>query len=184
MILNKSLKNNDGNGLILGIVIILILLMIFTVVSEYLRNNIILNGVRDGLESIATNIATENYNEIYPNIRQGYSGAYKLSNTNKWQEHIDNGNIDKELNRLLGVKKEGNIYVKRFDNDNSIEYKLFNLKVNINNPKLAPEDGNKNKEKFTVEVVADIELERINNIFEVNKVKTRLGAKVMYIPRY
>lgn len=184
MILNKlkSLKNNEGNGLILGIVMILILLMTFTVVSEYLRNNIILNGVRDGLESVATNIATENYDKIYPNFRQGYSGAYQLSNIDKWQEKIDEGNIEIELNKLLGLKKEGNIYVKRFDNDNRIEYKLSNLKINIKNPTLAPQV--KNDEKFTIEITADIELERMFNIFEVDKLKTKLGAKVMYIPKY
>ena len=86
--IKKSLKNNDGNGLIWGVVIVLILLILFTSVSEYVRNNIILNGTRDALESIATDIATENYNEIYPNARQGYFGSYQISNNDKWEEKI------------------------------------------------------------------------------------------------
>ncbi len=182
--IKKSLKSNDGNGLIWGVVIVLILLIIFTSVSEYIRNNTILNGTRDALESIATDIATENYNEIYPNARQGYFASYQISNTDKWEEKIDKSNIDKQLKDLLGVEKEGNKYVKRYKSNGKVEYTLSNLKLKIDNPRIAP-TTDKNKEKFIVEITSDIELDRLYNIFyDVDKVKTKIGAKVGYIPKY
>ncbi len=194
--IKKSLKSNDGNGLIWGVVIVLILLIIFTSVSEYIRNNIILNGTRDALESIATDIATENYNEIYPNARQGYFASYQISNTDKWEEKIDKSNIDKQLKDLLGVEKEGkkidksnidkqlkdllgvekegNKYVKRYKSNGKVEYTLSNLKLKIDNPRIAP-TTDKNKEKFIVEITSDIELDRLYNIFyDVDKVKKNL----------
>ncbi len=187
MILNRvkgSLKNNEGSGLLWGIILIFVLFMFFSATSEYLRSYVVLNGVRDGLQSIATNIATENYNEIYSSEREGYFGAYKLSNTDKWEEDVDKSSLDSELNKLLGVKKEGSSYVKRYSSNNEVEYTLSNLKLKIENPSLAPTDQEVNKKTFTVEITADTELYKLYDFFDSDNIKTKLGAKAGYIPKF
>lgn len=180
----KSINNKKGNGLILSCVLVLVFMMIFVVISEHARTYMTTRSARDGLESIATTIATNNYDEIYQAQREGYFSANILNSKDNWEEDIDNSNMDEYLNEVLGLNKENNIYVKK-DKNQKIDFQLSNIKVNINNPSLAPQETEKNKEKFTVEITGDLEINKMFSLFTDNEnIKVKVGAKVGYIPKF
>jgi hypothetical protein len=138
----KVLKNKDGNVAIQAVVVILVLLLIFSVVSEYMRLQIIAKGVRDAVQSAVISVATENYDEVYNGLREGYSGGYALSG-DSWVSHIDEGAVMNELTMLLGLsfgrKYAGGV----------LEYELSDLEVKILNTPLAPSSNN---DRFEAEV--------------------------------
>ncbi|MDA3845705.1 MAG: hypothetical protein PF505_04045, partial [Vallitaleaceae bacterium] len=72
----KVLKNKDGNVAIQAVVVVLVLLLVFSVVSEYLRLQMIAQGVRDAVQSSVISVASENYDVVYHGLREGYSGGY------------------------------------------------------------------------------------------------------------
>lgn len=128
----KFLKNKEGSAAIYAVVIILVLLMIFTVVSEYLRLQIIAKGVKDATQTAVISVATQNYDDVYNGLREGYAGGYELSGSNTWIEKVDTGAVMSELSELLGL-----IDGKRVK-ENETEYTLSNLGIIIINPPIAP----------------------------------------------
>jgi len=85
--MRRIIKDKQGSAAIFAIVIILCLILLFTVASEYLRLQIIASGVRDALQSSIIAVATENYDEVYNGLREGYTGGYQLDETDRWEEH-------------------------------------------------------------------------------------------------
>lgn len=182
--IKKSIINKRGNGYILGCVIVLAFIMIFAVVAEHGRTYMTILSARDGLESIATTVATNNCDEIYPSQREGYFSAHTLNSRDQWQEDIKKDNLDKYVKEVLGVKKENNVYLKK-DKHGNIDFKLSNIKLNINNPNLTPSDSEKNKKTFTVEITGDLEVHKMFTLFSDNKnVNLKIGAKVGYLPKF
>ena len=49
------------------------------VTFEYMRLMIVAQGVRDSVQSAIVDVATENWDEAYAGLREGYSGGYQLS---------------------------------------------------------------------------------------------------------
>lgn len=49
---------------------------------EYSRLNIVGFGVRDAVQAAITQVCTDNYDQLYNGLREGYSGGYKLQNSN------------------------------------------------------------------------------------------------------
>ena len=134
--LKRILKNKKGDGMILACVIALVIIIIICGISEYMRLQIIVKGVRDAMEDSITQIATSNYDETYHGLREGYSGGYYLDGAEQWQGKIDTGDIYSQLSKLLALKKEGGFYVKA--SGTQYEYKLSNLQVDVINPGLTP----------------------------------------------
>lgn len=177
------INNNKGNGLIISCVIVLALAMIFFVMAEQSRTHMTVSSVRDGLESVATNISTNNSDSIYQSQREGYFSSNVLEN-DKWQPKIDKSNLDKYIKETLGAKKENNAYVKR-NKEGKVDFKLSNVNVKVNNPNLAPKDAEKNKTTFNVEVTGDLEVHKMFSIFSDTKnVKVNVGSKAGYISKF
>ena len=101
--MNRIMKDRSGNAALFAIIIILSLMLMFIVISEYLRLQIIASGVRDALQSSVIAVATENYDEVYNGLREGYSGGYQLSETNQWEERVDSGAVITKLSDKLGL---------------------------------------------------------------------------------
>nr|WP_312985719.1 hypothetical protein [Clostridioides sp.] len=139
-----------------SLALILVLLIIFCLIAEFVRLNLITKGVRDAVKTATTAVMTQNYDETYPCLREGYGAGYKLNEkSNEWEEKIDKGNIEEQLINLLGVKKEGDYLVKK--NGSRTEYKISNIKQEIINRDITPKDVNK-AEKFKIEVSSKLEV--------------------------
>lgn len=126
----------------------------------------IIKGIRDAIETSATSVMTQNYDETYPCLREGYSAGYELNETSgEWDENIDTGDIEEHLIKLLGLKVEGNDLVKR--KGSKLEFKISNIDINIINRELSPKDVSK-AEKFKIEVKSNITIPVAFGFDEVN----------------
>ena len=138
----KLLKNKDGNMAIQAVVVVLVLLLIFSVISEYLRLQIIAKGVRDAVQSSVISVATQNYDDVYNGLREGYSGGYALYG-DSWMTQIDEGAVMSELSVLLGLH-----FGQKFTGG-EVEYTISDIDVNVINTPFAPSG---NSDRFEAEV--------------------------------
>lgn len=177
------IKDKKANGLILSCVVILALAIIFFAMSEYSRTQMTVSSVRSGLESVATNISTNNADYIYQSQREGYFSSNVLEQ-DRWQPKFDKSNLSKFINETLGAKKEGNSYIKR-NKEGEVDFKLSNVQVNITNPNLAPSDSEKNKSTFKVTVTGDLEVHKMFSVFSKSKnIVVKVGSTVGYTPKF
>lgn len=183
--IQSSLKDKSGSGYIWACVVLLVILIVFFGISEDARNHMTTRGVRQGLESVATTITTNNYDEIYRSEREGYFSAYTIDDkTDKWEEKIEKESLDDYLEETLGVQKKGSTYVKETASGKT-EFILSDVEVNINNPNFAPNEGEKNKETFTVEITSNLEIHPMFKLGDGDEIiKVRVGAKSGYIPKF
>lgn len=77
----KILRHTSGNSAPLTLAIILAVIILSCAVFEYLRLMVIASGVRDAVQSAVIDVATENWDDAYNGLREGYSGGYTLSGT-------------------------------------------------------------------------------------------------------
>lgn len=135
IIKERVLKNKKGNGVIYACIIVLLLMLLFSTLSEYLRLQMIAKGVRNALQTSIISVATQNYDDIYNGIREGYSGGYKLNNS-RWEKSIDIGNVYYHLDNTLGLRNDGSHHIKI--SNGKTEFSLSNLNIKIINSPLAP----------------------------------------------
>lgn len=140
--MRRILKNQDGNMAIQAVVVILVLLLIFSVISEYLRLQIIVKGVRDATQSAVISVATQNYDDVYNGLREGYSGGYALYG-DSWMSQVDEGAVMSELSVLLGLH-----FSKKYT-DGKVEFEITDIDVNVINAPFAPSG---NSDRFESEV--------------------------------
>jgi hypothetical protein len=171
----KVLKNKDGNVAIQACVIILCLLLVFTVISEYLRLQIIAKGVRDAVQTSVISVAIQNYNEVYNGLREGYSGGYELDVSDTWVSRVDEGSVLLELSNSLGLVG-GEKY-----NNGVVEFEITDLYINITNVPLAP--GN-NDERFESEVWLTLEVPISFGWEDLPPMSIRMKVNAGYTPKF
>ena len=153
----RLLKEKKGNALPLACAIVMSLILIFSAASEYMRFQIIAKGVRDALQTAVISVATENYDNLYNGLREGYSGGYYLSDSNQWQSQLDTGDVYAELDSLLGLETEGIYHIKTTGGE--MEFRLSNLSVNLKNNPFAPSKSNiENVQRFKAEAFIILEV--------------------------
>lgn len=120
-------KDRSGSGIPLTVAAVLAVLILSCAVYEYLRLSIIASGVRDAVQSAIISVATENYSNVYPSLRQSYSGGY-IRSSNGWMVKVSSGDIYTRLVATLGLAQEGNQYVKRTGGRSSTLYPIYRLR--------------------------------------------------------
>jgi uncharacterized protein YjdB len=129
--IKKILRDQKGDFAIWAVVIVMVLLIFATAGFENIRLQIIAQGTRDRMQTIITQMCTDNYNRVYNGLREGYSGGYKLESTT-WTENVDTGDLYAKLDKLAGTlngEKAAN---------GKTEYKITNLSAQISNAQFAP----------------------------------------------
>lgn len=178
----KKLKSKDGIGMIPSIIIIIVVMIVFCLVAEHARQHMIVKGIRDAIETASTSVMTQNYDEAYPCLREGYSAGYKLNETsNEWDENIDSGDIEEHLIKLLGLKREEGGLVKK--KGSKLEFKISNINVKILNRELTPKDVSK-AEKFKIEVKSKVTVPVAFGFDEVNPLNINLKVVSGYTPKF
>lgn len=172
--MRKLLKNKDGNVAIQAVVVMLILLLLFSVIGEYLRLQIIAKGVRDSVQSAVISVATQNYDEVYNGLREGYSGGYALYD-DSWVSRIDEGAVMNELTMLLGLT------FGRKHAGGELEYELSDLEVKILNVPLAPSSNN---DRFEAEVYVTLIVPTSFGWEHVPPMKIQLKVSAGYTPKF
>lgn len=171
----SALKNKNGNAAIFAIAIVLSLVLLFTVVSEYLRLQIIASGVRDAVQSSVIAVATQNYDDVYNGLREGYSGAYALDNDEHWEESLDTGAVMMNLSDTLGL-----IGGSKYSGDH-LEYTLSNLDIQIRNSPIAPSGNHK---KFEADVRITLEVPLSFGWEHLPAMQIRLKVSAGYTPKF
>lgn len=177
----RILKEKKGNALPLACAIVMSLILIFSAVSEYMRLQIIAKGVRDALQTSVISVAAQNYDDVYNGLREGYSGGYKLSSSDKWESKLDTGDVYTYLDNLLGLEKDGAYHIKITGKE--AEYKLSALKVNIINTPLAPTNPN-GLQKFESEAYINLEVPLSFGWGKLPSLKINLKVKAGYTPKF
>ena len=173
--MNRIMKDRSGNAALFAIIIILSLMLMFIVISEYLRLQIIASGVRDALQSSVIAVATENYDEVYNGLREGYSGGYRLSETDQWEEQVDSGAVLTKLSDKLGLI-EGTKYAGGY-----MEYQLSDLDIQINNAPFAISD---NDSRFEAEAWVTLTVPLSFGWDHLPPMEIRLKVDAGYSPKF
>lgn len=173
-------KNRSGSGFPLVIAVVLAVLIVSCAVYEYLRLTIIAAGVRDAVQSAIIAVATENYSNVYPGLRQSYSGGFSRS-SNQWTEQISTGDIYSQLTESLGLIPENDQYVKQAGNQ--LEYSLSGLTVKILNAPFAPSDPNSIRQ-FTAQAVIHLKVPLSFGWGHLPPMEADLPIQAIYRPRF
>ena len=84
--IREVLKDNSGQGVPMILAVVLCCLILACVTFEYMRLMIVAQGVRDSVQSAIVDVATENWDEAYAGLREGYSGRSE-EHTSELQSH-------------------------------------------------------------------------------------------------
>lgn len=151
----KPLKNNRGNGYPLAVAIVLVLVMIFTGISEYFRLMVVASGVRDALQDAVIATVTENYDDVYHGVREGYSGGYQPM-ADDFEESLDYGDIYDKMDTILGLQTQNGYHVKPSGDTTEMQFRIWNLQVDIENAPLAT--GDRAGDRFKVDSTIMLEV--------------------------
>lgn len=174
----KKLRNRRGNALTIACVLVLCLLMLSGAIMEYARLTIIANGVRNALQASVISVSTQNLDETYMGLREGYSGGYSTENGEAWQEKLDYGDIYDELDKLLGLNSS---HGKKTGED--IEYSLSGLEVKIGNAPFAPADP-VNCSKFAADAKITLEAPLMFGQGVLPPMKITIKTSSEYTPKF
>ncbi|MFT9493894.1 hypothetical protein [Anaerosolibacter sp.] len=173
--MRNPLNNNDGNAALWACVVVLCLMLVFAGISEYLRLLTITRGVRDAVQASVIAVATQNYDDVYNGLREGYSGGYKLSESGNWTEQVDEGAVLFQLSELLGLTNGEKI------TNSVVEYAIRDINITLLNTPLAP--GN-NQKKFEAEVLLNLEVPVSFGWHHLPPFKLQLGVRAGYTPKF
>lgn len=178
--IREVLKDNSGQGVPMILAVVLCCLILACVTFEYMRLMIVAQGVRDSVQSAIVDVATENWDEAYAGLREGYSGGYQLSGSS-WSQNVTSGNVYARLQNVLGVEYEGGQYVKYSGED--LEYRLYDLHLEVENAPLAPSvpDGI-TQLNVTGTITVDVPLSFGFGHLPPMQITMKLNAK--YVPRF
>ena len=178
--LKSILKDKSGSSTPLILCIVLACLILSTVLFEYARLIIVAQGVRDAVQEAVIDVATENWDEAYTGLREGYSGGYRLSGTT-WYSNVTTGNIYARLKDVLGLKYENGKYVKYAGED--MDFSIYGLSVSVANAPLAPSDPN-SISQLTVTGAVTVEVPLSYGWGSHPNLKINSRFKSVYVPKF
>ena len=171
----KPLKNNRGNGYPLAVAITLVLVMIFTGISEYFRLMIVAEGVRDALQDAVIATVTENYDDVYHGVREGYSGGYQPMAAD-FEESLDYGDIYDKMDTILGLTLENGYHVKSASDTTETQFKIWGLDVDIENAPLASADREGNRFKIDSSIELSVPVSFGGKLLPPMRIKVKNSA--------
>lgn len=151
--IRKVLKDKRGSAFPMIITVTLVLLMVLCGIMEYVRLLIIAQGVRDAVQSSVISVASDNYDDVYHGVREGYSGGYQPIGGG-FEASLDYGDVYKRLDSLLGLSISGSNHVK-LTGSGTTEYSISGLSISIQNAPFATAD---NGTRFVADCTVELEV--------------------------
>lgn len=175
-----AIKNNKGSGFPLTVAVTLCLVMIFGGISEYFRLMIVAQGVRDTLQDAIISTVSDNYDDVYHGVREGYAGGYQPIDSD-FEESIDYGDIYEHMDKILGLEQCEGKHVKQ-DSEGKTELRLYDLDVDVNNPPLA--SGDAAGQRFLIEstMILEVPVSFGGRLLPSMMIKVKTSA--VYIPKF
>ena len=178
--IKRILKGNKGSSFPLVIAVTLCLLLIFTGISEYFRLMIIAQGVRDAVQDAVISTVNDNYYDVYHGVREGYSGGYQPI-ADDFEESLDYGEIYDRLDTILGLNKSGGYHIKT-TSDNKMEFRVWNLDVEIRNAPLASGDIASSRFKIDSTIMLEVPVSFGGKLLPSMKIRIKTSAG--YTPKF
>ncbi|MBR4606163.1 MAG: hypothetical protein IKO41_08040 [Lachnospiraceae bacterium] len=127
-------RDVKGNFTPLAVALVIIILLVTVSVTKFMELWITASGVRDAFEEAMISVVTENYNETYHCVREGYAGGYEPTGYG-FYESVDLGDVGGRLGRLLGLTVSGSRLVKLNDHGES-DFALSEISAGVINTHL------------------------------------------------
>lgn len=176
----KALTNSKGSGFPLAVAVTLCLVMIFTGISEYFRLMIVAQGVRDALQDAVISTVSDNYDEVYHGVREGYSGGYQPIDSD-FEESVDYGDIYDRMDRILGLDQSGEEHIK-VTSEGKQEFKIWNLEIEIRNAPLAGGDIEGQRFEIDSYIMLEVPVSFAGRLLPSMKIKVKNSAG--YTPKF
>ena len=125
------LRDDAGNFTPLAVAFVIILLLATVSVTKFMELWITASGVKDAFEEAIISVVTENYNETYHCVREGYAGGYEPTGSGFYAS-VDLGDVSGRLELLLGLTRRGDRLVKQ-NADGEVEWQIGEISVDVNN---------------------------------------------------
>lgn len=181
--IREKLKERKGNGVILACVIVLALMLMISGISEYMRLQMIAQGIKEALQSAVIGVATANYDDAYNGLREGYSGGYELNENDQWVEQIDYGAVLANLDQLLGLEEVEEEQAHKKFIGGRVEYSLSDLNVNIINGAFAPGSGT-NGSRIETEATIMVAVPLSFGFETLPPLHMKLKVRAGYMPKF
>jgi hypothetical protein len=137
-------------------------------------------GVRDGVQSAIISVATENYNDTYASLREGYSGGY-VNDGGGFNEQLDLGDVYSRLDDVLGLRREGGYHIKY--TEDALEYRVSGLTVTVINAPFAPFDRDA-AQKFLAKATIYLEVPLSFGWSNLPPMRITLHCEAGYTPKF
>lgn len=174
------LHNNKGNGFPLAVEVTLALVLIFTGISEYFRLMIIAKGVQEALQSAVISTVSDNYDEVYHGVREGYSGGYQPI-ASEFEESLDYGDIYERLAIILGLT-DNEEYSSKITEDGKTEFTISDLEVEITNAPFVTSDQTGHRFRIDSTIQLEVPVSFAGKKLPSMKIKVRTSAG--YTPKF
>jgi len=132
--IGNILRDKKGEMFPITVAIAICLMFLLLAAAEYFKLMITASGVRDAYEEAMIAVVTDNYNEVYACVREGYAAGY-IPTGYGFNASVDNGDVEERLSNLLGLTESGGTLNKVTDAGN-IQYKISNIDVSVSNTPL------------------------------------------------
>ena len=163
------------------VAIVLVLVMMVAGISEYFRLMIIAQGIRDALQDAVISTTVENYDEVYHGVREGYSGGYQPL-ASDFEEVLDYGDIYDKIDKILGLSVENGYHVKEAKESSQVQFRIWNLQVDIQNAPLAAGDKKGNRFKVDSTIMLEVPVSFGGKLLPPMKIKVKNSAG--YTPKF
>lgn len=178
--IKEILKDKKGSSFPLIIAVTLCLLMIFAGISEYFRLMIIAQGVRDALQDAVISTVNDNYDDVYHGVREGYSGGYQPL-ADDFEESLDYGEIYGRLDTILGLNQSSGYHIKT-TSDGKVQFKIWNLDVDIRNTPIASGDIPNSRFKVDSTIMLEVPVSFVGRLLPSMRIKIKMSAG--YTPKF
>ena len=129
--LGNILKDKKGEMFPMTVAVAICLLFLLLVAMEFFKLMITASGIKDAYEEAMISVVTNNYNEVYACVREGYASG-QIPTGYGFNAMVDTGDVEERLSGLLGLTSSGGTLNKVTD-VGYIQYKISDINVTVPN---------------------------------------------------
>lgn len=129
--LGNILKDKKGEMFPMTVAVAICLLFLLLVAMEFFKLMITASGIKDAYEEAMISVVTDNYNEVYTCVREGYASG-QIPTGYGFNATVDIGDVEERLSGLLGLTSSGGTLNKVTDAGN-IQYQISDINVTVPN---------------------------------------------------
>lgn len=137
--LRSVMADQAGNFTPMAVSLVIIMLLVTLSVTKFMELWITAAGVRDSFEEAIISVVTDNYNETYHCVREGYAGGYEPAGYGFYAS-VDQGDVSGRLAGLLGLTRQGDGLVKR-NASGEAQWRISGISVTVQNTQIRNGSG-------------------------------------------